>query len=139
MIMEVTVRYDMGKMEIYVPVYVEKPHDNSQLPQVCTPPLVIPQGTWTVIWQLAPSEYAQFDNAGVTKHDPEDLANLDLTCEVSEDRRTITATATNNVKAPNACGVDLHFLDPALNKSFTHDPTIAVTPDPLEPPRHSYS
>lgn len=137
--MEITVRYDAKDNKIYVPVYAGTPNSNSQTPPICTPPLVIPRGIWTVIWQLNPSKYAQFGDKGVTKQNPEDVWNFDLTCSVSEDRWMITAIAINNAKVPNACRADIHFLDLILNKPFTHDPTIAVTPDPLEPPHHSYS
>ncbi|HSS75757.1 MAG TPA: hypothetical protein VLV54_03345, partial [Thermoanaerobaculia bacterium] len=44
------------------------------------------------------------------------------------------ALAKNAVDQPNGCPVDIWLERHDNGKRFSHDPTIAVTKDPLDPP-----
>lgn len=125
-----TVRYDLEKKTIHVPVWVD-----SELKPV-TPPVAVPPGTWEVCWELdkESNKYAHFVMPGVKKCDRIDkkewVPKLKLECK-HVDGNCCPATLQNKVEYPNCCPIDLYIESHANKKlKFTHDPTIAVTADP---------
>jgi hypothetical protein len=142
--MKLSVEYDLVSAEdrtIYVPVRVSPPTLGSGDPLVWTPPLALPKGTWKVIWQLDPEslQLAKFIFPGIEKHDPNSVPQLIVENNwigTDHDHCAVTLTnQTNEVEEPASCSMDF-YLEKPQGGTFTHDPTIAVTKDPLDPPTH---
>lgn len=128
--MKMSVEYDLVSAEdrtIYVPVFVRS--------QVYTPPLAIPKGTWKVIWQLDPDslQYAKFIYPGIEKQDSNSVPQLIIEDNwVGIDQDHCAARLINRAEEPDSCSMYLCLV--GSQGTFKHDPTIAVTKDPLDPP-----
>jgi hypothetical protein len=133
---QMCVRYDLGERKIYIPVYFYPPVSTGVEPEAVTPPVAVPWGEWHLCWEIDEDsmELAHFHPRGVEKVDPAMVPNASL--EVVEAAKGIClAKLTNGVSTTNGIAVNLFFLPPNENgQPFVHDPTIAVTKDPLEPP-----
>jgi hypothetical protein len=125
--MTLSIDYDLEKREIHIPVRID-----SQL-NVLTLPVAVPAGQWTLCWDVDVEsvKYANFVLPGVERQGS--LApHLELECKYSELKgNCCRAAATNTVEHTNGCAVDLYFQGHDNGVRFSHDPTIAVTPDPL--------
>ena len=132
--MKMSIDFDYQKHEIRIPVRVE-----SGL--IWTPPVAIPQGQWKLFWELdeGSGKALNFCYPGVQKHDHTLLPNLQWECKPEEiEPLRCPVTVDNAAGSPNGCALDIHFDYLLLGLRFKHDPTIAVTPDPLGGGRKPY-
>jgi hypothetical protein len=134
---KVLVEYDLETREIHIPVYLYPPEPGGTMPQVVTPPVAIPSGDWHLCWEIDEEsmEWAIFHPRGVEKIDPTltPRATLELLDALGSSCRV---KVSNSVLVTNGFGVNMFFVPPDTNgEPFPpHDPTIAVTQDPLDPP-----
>lgn len=125
--MKLSIDYYYESREIHIPVRVEAG-------LIWTPPVAVPTGTWKLYWELDEDsgKYLQFCAPGVGKHDATAVPSLKLECKLEEIQPlSCPATVTNTVDHPNGCSLDISFKHHVHGLRFKHDPTIAVTPDPL--------
>jgi hypothetical protein len=125
--MEMFIIYDYKNCEIHIPVRVE-----SGL--IWTPPVAIPQGQWRLLWELDEDsgKALKFCKPGVRKRDETLIPYLKWECKHKEIKDLCCpVTVHNSADQPNGCALDIHFDYYVLGLRFKHDPTIAVTPDPI--------
>ena len=143
--MKMSVKYDYKKREIHVYVRIRKVKGQSK-PRISTPPVAIPSGEWKVCWELDEKsvKYARFNAPGVTKHSAGDLPFLELACQCEDIKPHLCPASVKNttVKPEDAAlgALDLFFQGNDNGEVFPHDPTIAVTLDPVgghRKPRHA--
>lgn len=135
--MKMTVEYDYKNRVIQIPVYVEEGG------RVLTPPVAIPgchpenppEAAWTLQWNIHPESPKQPQLLGVRKKEflPPAAEWLKLEMKVGgpDCQARVTSTADH---ASCAC-LELILPDDGNGKPIYHDPTIAVTLDPIDPTR----
>ena len=126
--MVMSIQYDYEKREIHIPVNVD-----SKL-NFLTPPVAVPLGEWNLFWELDEEsvKYVFFVLPGVEKRNPDDLPRVTLECQSQTlEPNCCPAKVKNGAKAPNGASLDLWFQSDENGKRFAHDPTIAVTLDPV--------
>jgi hypothetical protein len=132
-----SIQYDYDKREIRIPVRVYKENSEDEELKVLTPPVAITPGNWDLYWVLDTEScgFASFDAPGVTKCNEGDVQHLKLSCMTKEPGYNCWAKVHNSVTEANGCRVWLNFLPKGggvgNGKPFSHDPTIAVTLDPV--------
>lgn len=132
-----SIEYDYDKREIRIPVRVYKESSEDKDFKVLTPPVAIPSGTWELLWMLDTEScgFARFDWPGVKKcfDDVPNLVLEPLTGSLGVNYN-FRVRASNTIKKEakgNVCQVTLNFLENGTDDEFGHDPTIAVTLDPV--------
>jgi len=136
--MKVLVEYDLENKEIHIPVYLYPPAPGEEDLQIVTPPVAVPRGEWHLFWEIdeVSLELAGFHPNGVKKIDPflTPRAPLDL---VDVSVSSCQARISNPVPVMNSFRANMFLVLPDSNGKPLppHDPTIAVTQDPLDPPR----
>jgi hypothetical protein len=125
-----SVLYDAAEQKIHISVFID-----SQM-NILTPPVAVPAGDWNLCWEIdeGSMDFANFHPRGVEKVDPDmvPMAELEL---LDASGGFCRAQLSNRVPHTNGFPVYLFFMPPnGNNKVFKHDPTIAVTKDPMDPP-----
>ncbi|HEV8579293.1 MAG TPA: hypothetical protein VGX68_09440 [Thermoanaerobaculia bacterium] len=133
---EPTVTFDAENMTVTLKVVVFLPEGAEDI-VIETAPAAIPHGNWTFVWVLDVSTsglIAEFADPGII------LGSLPPLVRVlkapSGTAETWTAQLRNEVQSANAfnydIAVDWHLLEDNVIRNVTiHDPTIAVTTDPI--------
>jgi hypothetical protein len=115
--------YLAGKSEIYVPVYPLPPDG------VFAPPFLIPNGKWTVVFELQVAADLVFYDVSYINQ-PQDVQRP---TDDSPGKTTWTTTFdTSQVKGPNKLHCTIQLAPPSSNgPTHSGDPTIAVVQDPM--------
>jgi hypothetical protein len=133
---EPTVTFDAENRIVILKVVVFLPEGGSDI-VIEAAPAAIPHGDWTFVWDLDVSTsglVAQFANPGIILGSlPPQVRILKAPSGIAEEW---TAQLRNEVQSANAFNYDIavewHLReDEVLHKVTVHDPTIAVTTDPI--------
>jgi hypothetical protein len=134
---KVLVEYDLENKEIHIPVYLYPPAPGETDLQIVTPPVAVPRGDWHLCWEIDEEslKLAIFHPQGVEKIDPSltPRATLELLDALGSSCR---ARVSNPIPVMNSFRANMFLVPPDTNGDPfpPHDPTIAVTQDPLDPP-----
>lgn len=136
---EPTITFDAANMTVTLKVVVFLPEGGSDI-VIEAAPAAIPHGEWTFVWDLDVSlpVIAQFANPGIILPAPgSSLPPLvRVTKAPSGTAEEWTATLKNDVQSAQAfnydIAIDWHLETEEVIQHVTiHDPTIAVTTDPI--------
>lgn len=134
-----TVVYDPATSKISLNVVISLPFGATEY-EVFAIPFNIPAGTWTVQWTLEPGEglsSVSFTETNGIVLPPDQLPPR--VRQLSSQQMSDTewqVQLTNNVMAANSFNYDIGYTattssDKHLPPAYVHDPTIALTPDPI--------
>ncbi|HEY4594972.1 MAG TPA: hypothetical protein VIJ02_01120 [Thermoanaerobaculia bacterium] len=144
-----TVVYDSAASQITLTVVVSMPADTTE-PSVFAVPFTVPPGAWTVSWNLRPGQgLSSVRFPSDPPMNPNDPPGIKVPNEGSSvppnlwigDSQRISDTEwqvdfQSTVRTVNSINYDIGVIamtnsNQQLSPIFVHDPTIALTPDPI--------
>jgi hypothetical protein len=142
------------KNNIFIPIAVLPPLIAGTEPRLVCPAFLVPLGDWLIVWNLVTINYPQIAHAVFTQSDGiEPKPGLSFTSSKRiSDTQWVTSFKNSSTEAvietilaayvinfdypmptaenPNAIGT----FSSTNRKVISHDPTIVITHDPIEPP-----
>ena len=134
-----TVVYDSADSKISLNVIISLP-EGAPEPSVFAVPFNIPPHQWTVRWTLEPGENldsVSFSGEGLVLPGRDDLpAKVEIISSAQQSPTEWEATFSNEVIGANSFNYTIEytattFSGQRLGPLYVHDPTIALTPDPI--------
>jgi hypothetical protein len=141
-----TVVYDSADSTITLTVVVSLPAGETE-PSVFAVPFTVPPGNWTVLWNLEPGEGLSSvifprpeDGVDGIEVPQDQLPPIPVNVSIGDSQRNSDTQwqldFQNTVRTVNSFRYNIGVIPITISNNFlspvfVHDPTIAVTPDPI--------
>jgi hypothetical protein len=128
--LEPTVAYNTGNLTVTATV-IATPSATPGEFNVAAPPISIPQGIWTVFWNLVSEDSPAELSSLALLSNPLPSGNVMISDSMMVSATQWQASIDNRVTSFNGFGYTIFVVPAGASDPKTrHDPTIAVTPDP---------
>lgn len=131
---------------IIIPIAVVPPSPGGTQPRLARPPFLVPAGSWTLVWNLVtiPSRLpaATFPTENGIELQETGAIRFNASARISDTQWSASAV-TSSEASMSSVSYNINFNwpgDPEVlvsstdRKVISHDPTIVVSHDPIEPP-----